>query len=121
MNSLEKLAVRQFELTTAIKRWKTKSGLEIFECEQKEDEELCQRYAGKFTNHIQATKHEFETQEPEWPDGRTSFGEILSNDFDCPHCDEWYRIQRKEILPLKLQLRSVRAAITRIGKRLSQP
>lgn len=123
MNSLEKLAITQFQLVGKIREWKSKSGECLEKCEiQKSsmDVEVFQRYVTKgFVNHIQAARHDFLTQKPEYLDGMDSFEEILHNNFSCPHCLEWHRIQRKEILPLKRQLASVRGAITRIGKRLS--
>ncbi|MEI7219337.1 hypothetical protein WCT79_20310 [Pectobacterium carotovorum] len=117
MNNLEKLSVQQAVLTAEIKEWKSKSGDSIDKCEAESDEDFCRRNkeCGK---HIQAARKIFLSQDGYYYE-RVSFGEILMNEFCCPHCHEWHRIQRKEILPRKLKLRSVRAAITRIGKKLN--
>ncbi|RZN40427.1 hypothetical protein FEK48_13340 [Escherichia sp. E2593] len=115
--SLEKLAIQQYELTTEIKRLKKLSG-EIIEKCHPEDIESNDPAKGYF-NHIQWVIQLHKEQEPDYPFGPESFGDIFNAEVTCPHCREWYRIQRKEILPLKRKLGSVKGAITKAGKRLA--
>lgn len=120
MNSLEKLSVQQFKLTSEVKRLRALSGSSLSKCMDDEKGPIQSIATGKFCNcHVEAARYDFEALTPKsFGDEHYSFEELLM-EYCCEHCNEWYRIQRKEILPLKRKLRSVRAAITKAGKKLS--
>lgn len=119
MKTLERLAKRQFELSSEIKRLKVLSGEIIDKCQQLPINDGDPLRRGD-VNHIQmvARLHREQKADSEYYQWE-SFEDILCAEVSCPHCLEWHRIQRKEILPLKRQLCSVRGAITKAGKRLS--
>lgn len=119
MDTLEKLAIQQFKLSSEIKRLKSLSGEIIDKCQQSPIDGNDPLRRGDI-NHIQMVvrlhrDQKADSQYYEWE----SFEDILCAEVSCPHCLEWHRIQRKEILPLKRKLKSVRGAITKAGKRLS--
>ena len=119
--SLEKLAMQQFLLTVEIKRLKSLSGSHLEKCMDSPcDGPLLSKVRNKICHcHVEAARDDFEALKPKnHEDEYYPFEELLS-EYCCEHCNEWYRIQRKEILPLKLKLRSVRAAITKTGKKLA--
>lgn len=117
-NSLEKLAIQQYKLSTEIKRLRRLSGEIIDKCQQSPIDVGDQSKG--YVNHIQMVAEFYKGQKADseyyqWE----SFEDILCAEVACPYCLEWHRIQRKEILPLKRQLSSVRGAITKLGKRLA--
>lgn len=117
--SLEKLAAQQYVLSTEIKRLRRLSGEIIDKCQQSPIEEG--DHVKGYLNHIQMVAAFYKGQKADseyyqWE----SFEDILCAEVACPHCLEWHRIQRKEILPLKRQLSSVRGAITKLGKKFAK-
>ncbi|MGQ3910006.1 hypothetical protein [Enterobacter hormaechei] len=118
-SALEKLAVQQYQLTAEIRRLKKLSGNQVDNCMNTGEGPLESKVRGKVCNcHVEAARDDFEALKPKsFEDEHYTFEELLL-EYCCEHCTEWHRIQRKQILPLKLKLRSVRAAITKIGKNL---
>ncbi|WP_407201284.1 hypothetical protein [Citrobacter werkmanii] len=119
--SLEKLAVQQFQLTVEIKRLRSLSGSHLEKCMDSPcDGPLLSVVRNKICHcHVEAARDDFDALKPKsYEDEYYPFEELL-REYCCEHCNEWHRIQRKEILPLKLKLRSVRAAITKAGKKLA--
>lgn len=121
VNSLESLSVQQYKLTSEIKRLRALSGSHLEKCmDQPCDGGLFSLVRNKVCHcHVEAARDDFEALKPKsYDDEQYTFEELLL-EYCCEHCTEWHRIQRKEILPLKRKLRSVRAAITRAGKKLA--
>lgn len=119
--TLEKLAVQQYKLTQEIKRLRTLSGSHLEKCMDLPcDGPLYSLVRKKICHcHVEAARDDFEALKPKTHDDDYYPFEELLSEYCCEHCNEWHRIQRKEILPLKLRLRSVRAAITKAGKQLA--
>ncbi|MFP2504596.1 hypothetical protein [Buttiauxella gaviniae] len=120
MSPLEKLSVQQYQLTKEIRRLRTLSGSHLEKCMNDGPEHIESKARGKpCACHVEAARDDFEALKPKsYEDENYTFEELLY-EYCCEHCNEWHRIQRKEILPLKLKLRSVRSAITKAGKKLS--
>ena len=119
MSPLEKLSVQQYQLTKEIRRLRTLSGSHLEKCMNTGPAPLESAVRKKPCScHVEAARDDFEALKPKsYQDESYTFEELLY-EYCCEHCNEWHRIQRKEILPLKLKLRSVRAAITKAGKKL---